>query len=72
MQALKMSAMVHTKEPVRQGLVSMTGTFWDTVVICLLTGLVNPQVVRTADMMDMHCVIFVIYGKEFNGFVKYE
>ncbi len=26
---------------------------------CLLTGLVNPQVVRTADMMDMHCVIFV-------------
>ncbi len=26
---------------------------------CLLTGLVNPQVVRTADMMDMHCIIFV-------------
>jgi len=26
---------------------------------CLLTGLVNPQVIRTADMMDMHCVIFV-------------
>lgn len=25
----------------------------------LLTGLVNPQVVRTAEMMDMHCVIFV-------------
>ena len=25
----------------------------------LLTGLVNPQVVRTADMMDMVCVIFV-------------
>ena len=24
-----------------------------------LTGLVNPQVVRTADMMDMVCVIFV-------------
>ena len=25
----------------------------------LLTGLVNPQVIRTADMMDMHCVVFV-------------
>ena len=25
----------------------------------LLTGLVNPQVVRTADMMDMKCVVFV-------------
>ncbi len=25
----------------------------------LLTGLVNPQVVRTADMMDMKCNIFV-------------
>lgn len=25
----------------------------------LLTGLVNPQVVRTADMMDMICIIFV-------------
>ena len=29
----------------------------------LLTGLVNPQVVRTADMMDMSCVVFV-RGKE--------
>ena len=27
------------KEPVRQGLVSMTGTFIDTIVICTLTGL---------------------------------
>lgn len=25
----------------------------------LLTGLVNPQVVRTADMMDMLCIVFV-------------
>jgi predicted transcriptional regulator len=25
----------------------------------LLTGLVNPQVVRTAEMMDMRCVVFV-------------
>ena len=25
----------------------------------LLTGLVNPQVIRTASMMDMHCIVFV-------------
>ena len=25
----------------------------------LLTGLVNSQVIRTAEMMDMHCVVFV-------------
>ena len=25
----------------------------------LLTGLVNAQVVRTAEMMDMHCIVFV-------------
>jgi len=25
----------------------------------LLTGLVNAQVIRTADMMDMHCIVFV-------------
>lgn len=25
----------------------------------LLTGLINPQVVRTADMMDMRCIVFV-------------
>lgn len=29
----------------------------------LLTGLINPQVVRTAEMMDMVCVVFV-RGKE--------
>jgi len=25
----------------------------------LLTGLVNQQVIRTASMMDMHCIVFV-------------
>ncbi|MDO5383082.1 MAG: alanine/glycine:cation symporter family protein [Eubacteriales bacterium] len=33
------AAAAKTKEPVRQGLVSMTGTFIDTIVICTLTGL---------------------------------
>lgn len=34
------AAAAQTRNPVRQALVSYTGTFWDTVVICLLTGLV--------------------------------
>ena len=33
------AAAAKTKDPVRQGLVSMTGTFIDTVVICTMTGL---------------------------------
>ena len=33
------AAAAQTKEPVRQGLVSMTGTFIDTIVICSMTGL---------------------------------
>lgn len=32
----------------------------------LLTGLMNPQVIRTAEMMDMHCVVFV-RGKDVDG-----
>lgn len=32
------AAAAQTKEPVRQGLVSMTGTFIDTVIICAMTG----------------------------------
>ncbi len=34
------ASAAQTKNPKRQALVSMTGTFWDTVVICLMTGLV--------------------------------
>lgn len=33
------AAAAQTKEPVRQGLVSMTGTFIDTIIICTITGL---------------------------------
>lgn len=33
------AAAAQTKEPVRQGLVSMTGTFIDTIVICSMTGI---------------------------------
>jgi AGCS family alanine or glycine:cation symporter len=34
------AAAAQTSSPARQGLVSATGTFWDTVVVCAMTGLV--------------------------------
>lgn len=34
------AAAAQTRNPVRQALVSSTGTFWDTVIICAITGLV--------------------------------
>lgn len=34
------AAASHARNPVRQALVSSTGTFWDTVVVCAITGLV--------------------------------
>lgn len=34
------AAAAKTKDPVRQGLISMTGTFIDTIIICTMTGLV--------------------------------
>ena len=33
-------AAASTRNPVRQGLIAMTGVFWDTVIVCALTGLV--------------------------------
>lgn len=48
------AAAAKTKNPVRQALVSSTGTFWDTVVICAITGIVivssiiaNPNIDQT-------------------------
>lgn len=47
------AAAAKTRNPVRQALVSATGTFWDTVVVCAITGLVlvstilaNPSIIR--------------------------
>ena len=34
------AAAAQTRNPVRQALVSSSGTFWDTVIICALTGVV--------------------------------
>ena len=36
----------------------------------LLTGLVNPQVVRTAEMMDMQCIVFVRGKQPDEGIVQ--
>ena len=33
------AAAAKTNEPVRQGLVTMTGTFIDTIIVCTMTGL---------------------------------
>jgi AGCS family alanine or glycine:cation symporter len=45
------AAAAQTRNPVRQALVSSTGTFWDTVVVCAMTGMVlvtsimkNPEI----------------------------
>ncbi len=50
------AAAAKTRNPVRQALVSSTGTFWDTVVVCLMTGLVlvstmlkNPDLLASVD-----------------------
>lgn len=34
------AAAAQSRNPVRQAMISATGTFWDTVVVCLMTGLV--------------------------------
>ncbi|WP_101877282.1 alanine/glycine:cation symporter family protein [Lachnoclostridium edouardi] len=34
------AASAQTKNPVRQAMISMTGTFWDTVIVCAMTGIV--------------------------------
>lgn len=46
------SAAAQTKNPKRQALVAMSGTFWDTVVVCLMTGLVLVSSVLKYDTID--------------------
>ncbi len=62
------AAAAKTKNPVRQSLVSMTGTFWDTVVICLATGLTlvssvlkNPDI--AAAMADKNVLTFAVFAQ---------
>lgn len=69
------AAAAQTRNPVRQALVSSTATFWDTVVVCLMTGLVIvssghwkeglPKAALTsAAFGDLHEIgpIFLLFG----------
>lgn len=69
------AAAAQTRNPVRQALVSSTATFWDTVVVCLLTGLVLVSsghwkqgmakgALTNAAFADLHTVgpIFLLFG----------
>lgn len=47
------AAAAKTKNPVRQALVSSTGTFWDTVVVCLMTGLVLVSTIMKNPTINM-------------------
>ena len=46
------AAAAQTRNPVRQALVSSTGTFWDTVVVCLMTGLVLVSTIMKAPAIN--------------------
>ena len=49
------AAAAKTRNPVRQALVSASGTFWDTVVICAITGIVIvSSVLAYADVSELH------------------
>lgn len=63
------AAAARTRNPVRQALVSSTGTFWDTVVICAMTGLVlvstiiaNPEL-ATSGAVDGATLTSFAFGK---------
>lgn len=69
------AAAAQTRNPVRQALVSSTATFWDTVVICAMTGLVivssghwreglGKGALTNAAFADLHAVgpIFLLFG----------
>lgn len=47
------AAAAQTRNPVRQALVSASGTFWDTVVVCLMTGLVLVSSIMKNPAIDM-------------------
>lgn len=47
------AAAAQTRNPVRQALVSSTGTFWDTVVVCAMTGLVLVTTIMKNDFINV-------------------
>lgn len=50
------AAAAQTRNPVRQALVSSTGTFWDTVVVCAMTGLVLVTSIMKNPSIDMGAI----------------
>jgi hypothetical protein len=53
------AAAAQTRNPVRQALVSATGTFWDTVIMCAITGIVlistiisDPDIMAAGEAID--------------------
>jgi AGCS family alanine or glycine:cation symporter len=69
------AAAAQTRNPVRQALVSSTATFWDTVVVCAITGLVlvssghwkqglPKEALTNAAFADLHTLgpVFLLFG----------
>lgn len=62
------AASAKTRNPVRQSLVSMTGTFWDTVIICAITGitLVSTVCAHPAELSEVvtnnTVLTFAVFG----------
>jgi AGCS family alanine or glycine:cation symporter len=69
------AAAAQTRNPVRQALVSSTATFWDTVVVCAITGLVivssghwkegaTKGALTNAAFEELHTIgpIFLLFG----------
>lgn len=50
------AAAAQTRNPVRQSLVSMTGVFWDTVIVCAMTGLVLVTTIMKNPSVDMGAI----------------
>ena len=50
------ASAAQTRNPVRQALVSATGTFWVTVVVCLMTGLVLVSTIMADNGIDMSAI----------------
>ena len=50
------ASAAQTRNPVRQAMVSATGTFWDTVVVCLMTGLVLVTTIMKNPSINMDSV----------------
>ncbi len=51
------ASAAQTRNPVRQALVSATGTFWDTVVVCAMTGLVLVSTIMKNPAINMDSIV---------------